>query len=218
MTKFFDAKVPLAKHKTIAVQIAAESEAEAIALATNEAVAKEPQFSPVGEVSLTLIGESDVKVGARVVHRLFGAGVVEQMVPSGPNGGFRFRIAFDKGDTKEIQGPGAVLRPEELADHDPRNLPNYKAGFNWKRNGQTLELIGTAINTSDRVDPALLEVLIWCRENIKDSFKYAVDVKHRALLNDELTGIHHVPHLTYTVTLSFDSDVSLTRFFMVWKD
>lgn len=218
MTKFFDAKVALVKHKTIAVQIAAESDAEAIALATSAAVAKEPQFSPVGNVDLTLVGESDIKVGSRVVHRLFGAGVVEQMVPSGPNGGFRFTIAFDKGDTKNIQGPGAVLRPEELADHDPSSFPNYKATFSWKRNGQTLEVAGTAINTRDRVDPALFDVLIWCRENIEDGFKSTVDVKYQALVNDESTGIHHVPHLTYTVTLTFNSEVSLTRFFMMWKD
>lgn len=129
MTKFYDAKVALVHHKIIRVQIAADSEAEAIALATNAATAKEPQFSPTGKVDLKLIGESDIKVGSRVVHRIFGAGVVQQMVPSGPNGGFIFTIKFDKGESKNIHGPGAVLRPEQLADHDPSSYPNYKAAL-----------------------------------------------------------------------------------------
>ena len=127
MTKFYDAKVDLVHRKTIAVQIAADSEVEATALAKKAANAKEPQFSPTGKVDLKLIGESDINVGSRVFHRIFGAGVVQQMFPSGSNGGFTFTIKFDKGEPKNIHGPGAVLRPEELADHDPRSYPNYKA-------------------------------------------------------------------------------------------
>ncbi len=218
MTKFFDAKVDLVRHKTIAVQIAAESEAEATTLATNAAIAKEPQFSPTGKIALKLVGESELKVGSRVVHRLFGAGIVEQVAPSAPNGGFSFTIKFDKGETKNIHGPGAVLRPEELADHDPRSYPNYKATFRWDRIGEALEVVGTAINTRDRIDPALFEVLMWCRENIKDGYKSTVEVKYGALLNDEATGIHHGPHMTYTAKLTFNSEDSLTRFFLMWKD
>lgn len=218
MTKFFDARVDLVNHKTIAVQIAAESEAEATALATNAAVAKEPQFSPTGKVVLKLVGESDIKVGSRVFHRLFGGGVVERMVPSTPNGSSSFTIKFDKGEAKNINGPGAVLRPEELADHDPRSYPNYRAAFRWKRIGDTFEVVGTATNTRDRVDPALFEVLMWCRENIKDGHKSAVEVKYGALVNDEATGIHHGPHMTYTAKLTFSSGDSLTRFFLMWKD
>lgn len=218
MTKFFDAKVDLVSHKTIAVQIAAESETEATALAAKAAAAKEPQFSPTGKIALKLVGESEIKVGSRVFHRLFGAGIVEQVAPTAPNGGFNFTIKFDKGETKCIHGPGAVLRPEELADHDPRSYPNYKATFRWDRIGDTLEVVGTAMNTRDRVDPALFEVLMWCRENIKDGNKSTVEVKYGALLNDEATGIHHWPHMTYTAKLTFNSEDSLTRFFLMWND
>lgn len=218
MTKFYDAKVDLVHHKIIPVQIAADSEAEATALATNAATAKEPQFSPTGRVDLKLIGESDIKVGSRVVHRIFGAGDVQQMVPSGPNGGFIFTIKFDKGEPKNIHGPGAVLRPEELADHDPSSYPNYKVALRWERTGDTLEVVGTAINTRDRVDPALFEVLMWCRDNVKDGHKSTVEVKYGAFIDDEATGIHHVPHMTYTATLTFNSEDSLRRFFLMWKD
>lgn len=218
MTKFFDATVDLVSHKTIAVQIAAESETEATALAENAAVAKEPQFAPTGKIALRLVGESEIKVGSRVFHRLFGAGIVEQVAPSAPNGCFNFTIKFDKGETKNIHGPGAVLRPEELANHDPRSYPNYKATFRWDRIGGTLEVVGTAINTRDRVDPALFEVLMWCRENIKDGNKSTVEVKYVALLNDKETAIHHSPHMTYTAKLTFNSEESLTRFFLMWKD
>ena len=58
MTKFYDAKVDLVHHKTIAVQIAADSEAEATTLATNAAIAKEPQFSPTGKVDRGAYGRS----------------------------------------------------------------------------------------------------------------------------------------------------------------
>lgn len=217
MTKFFDAKVDLVSRKIIAVQIAAESETEATALAVNAAIAKEPQFSPTGNIDLKLVGESEIMVGSRVFHRIFGAGIVERMAPSTPNGSFAFTIKFDKGETKNIHGPGAVLRPEELADHDPRSYPNYKATFRWNRIGDKLEVVGTAINTRDRVDPALFEVLMWCRENIKDEYKSAVEVKYGVLINDEATGIHHVPHMTYTATLTFNSEDSLTRFVLMWK-
>lgn len=218
MTKFFDARVELVRRKTIAVQIAAESESEATALAASAAVAKEPEFSPTGEVDLKLVGEGEIKVGSRVFHRLFGAGIVEQVVPSAPSGGFSFRIKFDNGDTKNIHGPSAVLRPEELANHDPLSYPNYKATFRWDRIGDTLEVVGTAMNTRDRVDPALFEVLMWCRENIKDGNKSTVEVKYGALVNDEGTGIHHGPHMTYKAKLTFNSRESLTRFLLMWKD
>lgn len=50
MAKFFEATVDLVRHKTIAVQIAAESETEAIALAANAAAVKDALklFCPVG--------------------------------------------------------------------------------------------------------------------------------------------------------------------------
>ena len=218
MTKFYDAKVYLVHHKTIPVQIAADSESEVSALATDAATAKEPQFSPTGKVDLKIIGECDIKVGSRVCHRIFGAGVVQQMVPSGPNGRFIFTIKFDKGEPKNIYGPGTVLRPEELADHDPSSYPNYKAALRWERTGDTLEVVGTAINTRDRVDPALFEVLMWCRDNVKDGHKSSVEVKCGALINDEATGIQHGPHMTYTAKLTFNSEDSLTRFILMWKD
>jgi hypothetical protein len=217
MTKFFDARVELVRRKTTAVQIAAESESEATALAASAAVAKEPEFSPTGKVDLKLVGESEIKVGSRVFHRLFGAGIVEQVAPSAPSG-FSFTIKFDKGETKNIHGPGAVLRPEELADHDPRSYPNYKATFRWDRIGDTLDVVGTATNTRDRVDPALFEVLMWCRENIEDGNKSTVEVKYEASINDEATGIHHWPHMTYKAKITFSSGDSLTRFLLMWKD
>lgn len=99
-----------------------------------------------------------------------------------------------------------------------QSYPNYKASFRWDRVGGRREIVGTAINTRDRVDPALFEVLIWCRENIKDGNKPAVEVKCVALLNDEETRIHHWPHMTYTAKLTFNSEDSLTRFILMWKD
>ncbi|MCY1234981.1 hypothetical protein D3C86_1874850 [compost metagenome] len=114
MTKYFNAKVQVFQTKTVLVQVAASNEADAVELAKSQALLKEPEFT-AHNVSLTLVGESELGVGLRVVHRVFGAGVIEQLYPQGPANSFRMRIKFDRGDTKDIHGPGTVLWPEGMA-------------------------------------------------------------------------------------------------------
>ena len=118
MTKYFNAKVQVIQTRTVHVQVAADSEAAAAGLAKAQARLKEPGFS-VQDVSLSLVGESDLEVGSRVVHRLFGAGVIESLYSEGNPGQFRMQIKFDRGDTKHIHGPGAVIRPERMDEPRP---------------------------------------------------------------------------------------------------
>ena len=117
MTKYFNAKVQVVQTRTVHVQVAADSEAAAAELAKAQARLKEPGFS-VQDVSLSLVGESDLGVGSRVV-RLFGAGVIESLYSEGTPDQFRMQIKFDRGDTKHIHGPGAVIRPEGIAEPTP---------------------------------------------------------------------------------------------------
>lgn len=118
MTKYFNAKVQVVQTRIIHVQVAADSEAAAAELAKAQARLKEPGFS-VQDVSLSLVGESDLGVGSRVVHRLFGAGVIESLYSKVMPDQFRMQIKFDRGDTKHIHGPGAVIRPEGIAEPMP---------------------------------------------------------------------------------------------------
>lgn len=118
MTKYFNAKVQVVQTRTVHVQVAADSEAAAAELARAQARLKEPGFS-VQNVSLSLVGESDLVVGSRVVHRLFGAGVIESLYSDGGSNKFRMQIKFDRGDTKYIHGLGAVIRPEGLVELEP---------------------------------------------------------------------------------------------------
>lgn len=115
MTKYFNAKVKVVQTKTVDVQVAADSEVAAAELASAQASLKVPGFS-VQDVSLSLVGESDLGVGSRVVHRLFGAGVIESLYAEGNPGQFRMQIKFDRGGIKHIHGPGAVIRPEGMAE------------------------------------------------------------------------------------------------------
>ena len=112
MTKYFNAKVQVIQKRCVHVQVAADSEVTAAELARAQARLKEPGFS-VQDVSLSLVGESDLGVSSRVVHRLFGAGVIESLYCEGKPGQFRMQIKFDRGDTKHIHGPGAVIRLEK---------------------------------------------------------------------------------------------------------
>ena len=121
MTKYFNAKVQVVQTRTVHVQVAADSEAAAAELAKAQSRLKEPGFS-VQDVSLSLVGESDLGVGSRVVHRLFGAGVIESLYSEGKPGQFRMQIKFDRGDTKHIHGPGAVIRPECMAEPQPSEV------------------------------------------------------------------------------------------------
>jgi hypothetical protein len=113
MTKYFNAKVQLIQTKTVLVQVAADNEADAIELAKAQARSRAPEFTAHG-VSLTLVGESELGVGSRVVHKTFGPGVIEQLHPDGLQNSFRMQIKFDRGDTKHIHGPGAFIRPEGM--------------------------------------------------------------------------------------------------------
>lgn len=115
MTKYFNAKVEVVQTKTIHVQVAADSEADAIKQAEEKAEVKELGFY-ARDVQLTFVGESEMEVGDRVVHSIFGAGALEALFPNGPGSGFRVRVKFDRGGTKEIHGPSGVLRPESLAN------------------------------------------------------------------------------------------------------
>lgn len=118
MTKYFNAKVQVIQTRTVHVQVAADSEVTAAELAMTQARLKEPGFS-VQDVSLSLVGESDLGVGSRVVHRLFGAGVIESLYSEVTPGEFRMQIKFDRGETKHIHGPGAVIRPEGMPESTP---------------------------------------------------------------------------------------------------
>lgn len=93
MTKYFNAKVQVVQTRTVHVQVAADSEAAAAELARAQARLKEPGFS-VQDVSLSLVGESDLGVGSRVVHRLFGAGVIESLYSEGKLGQFRCKLSL----------------------------------------------------------------------------------------------------------------------------
>lgn len=115
MTKYFNAKVQVIQTRTVHVQVAADSEVAAAELARAQARLKEPGFS-VQDVSLSLVGESDLGVGSRVVHRLFGAGVIESFESEGQPSQFRMQIKFDRGDTQRIHGPGAAIRLEGMTE------------------------------------------------------------------------------------------------------
>jgi len=116
MTKYFSAKVELIQTKTVWVQVSGD-EASATALARDQAQLKEPGFS-ANSVELKLVGESELEVGSRVFHRIFGPGIIESLSPNGDGQTFRMRIKFDRGDTKDIAGPGSVVRPESLASDE----------------------------------------------------------------------------------------------------
>lgn len=113
MTKFFNAKVEVQLTKTVLVQVSAQTETEAIELAKVQARLKEPGFS-IHKIGLTLLNECELGVGSRVVHKIFGAGVIEQMYAMGGTAEFSMQIRFDTGDTKRIHGPGAFIRPEGI--------------------------------------------------------------------------------------------------------
>lgn len=113
MTKFFTAEVELQLTKTVHVQVAADNESAATELAKGQALLKEPGFS-VQKVCLTLAGESELGVGSRVEHKIFGPGIIEEMYASSSDK-LIMQIRFDRGDTKRIHGPGAFIRPEGMA-------------------------------------------------------------------------------------------------------
>lgn len=115
MTKYFNAMVQVIQTKTVQVQVAADSESEAIEIARRQARLNEPGYS-AGEVTLTLLGETELRVGSRVVHRIFGPGVIEMLVAEEPGNSFRMQIKFDRGDIKHVHGPGTVIRPEGLTE------------------------------------------------------------------------------------------------------
>jgi hypothetical protein len=117
LTKYFNAQVAVVQAKTIRVQVAAENEAEAIARAKETALVKEPGFRAT-DVQLEFVGQSQMEVGLRVVHSIFGPGQIEALYPTsaGPQGNmsFRIKVKFDRGDTKEIHAPHSSLRPESF--------------------------------------------------------------------------------------------------------
>ncbi len=118
MTKYFNTKVQVIQTRTVHVQVAADSEVAAAELSRTQARLKEPGFS-VQYVSLSLVEESALGVGTCVVHRLFGAGVIENLYSEGTLGQFRKQMKFDRGDAKHICGPGAIIRPEGMTELQP---------------------------------------------------------------------------------------------------
>lgn len=116
MTKYFNAKVELVQTKTVWVQVSGD-EASATDLAKKQAQLKEPGFH-AKSVELKFVGESELEVGSRVVHRIFGPGAIESLFPNGDGQTFRMRIKFDRGDTKDISGPGSAVRPESLVSSE----------------------------------------------------------------------------------------------------
>lgn len=100
--------------KKVVVQVAADNEAGASELAKTQALLNQSGFS-VQRVDLTLVGESALGVGSRVVHKIFGPGVIEEMYADVGTDKFTMQIRFDRGDTKRIHGPGAFVWPEGMA-------------------------------------------------------------------------------------------------------
>jgi hypothetical protein len=114
LTKYFKAQVELSQ--TVTVEVAADNESEGKARAREAALLKVPN-TRAGDVQLEFIGESDLRIGMRMVHSLFGPGEVLELTRStGPGGGFDFtiKIKFDRGDTKDIHGPSGFLQPESF--------------------------------------------------------------------------------------------------------
>lgn len=105
--------VVVVQTKTVRVQVAVETEAEAFEQARAVAQLKEPGFS-ARDVRLEFVGESTLEVGTRVVHTIFGGGEIEALTPVGGDNAFRVTVRFDTGDTKTIHGPKHFLRPEDL--------------------------------------------------------------------------------------------------------
>jgi hypothetical protein len=163
------------------------------------------------------VGETTLTVGSRVHHRLFGGGVVENLQPAS-NGDFIFTIKFDKKGAMDVLGPREVLRPEEMADHDPRNLPHYRVGFGWKRKPDTLEVVGKAMNTKERIDPTVFDVLKWCFEHAPLECKPHFVITQQVTINDDSTGVHHNPMVTYDATLAFMNEEALNRFLLMFTD
>lgn len=114
MTKFFSAQVEVQLTKTVVVQVSAENEADAAEMARSQARLKDPAFT-IQKVVLTLLGESQLSVGSRVVHKIFGPGIIEKMQAVSSNNEFTMQIRFDTGDIKRITGPGPFIRPESIA-------------------------------------------------------------------------------------------------------
>ncbi len=54
------------------------------------------------------MGESELGVGSRVVHKIFCPGIIEEMHASDVEI-LIMQIRFDRGDTKRIHGPGAFI-------------------------------------------------------------------------------------------------------------
>jgi hypothetical protein len=114
LTKYFKAQVEI--RQTVTVEVAADSEVEAKARAKEIALQKVPN-TRAGDVQLEFLGESDMHVGMRVVHSIFGPGVVEEFDKAGGVKGavtFMVKVKFDRGDTKQIHHPHASLKPESF--------------------------------------------------------------------------------------------------------
>ena len=109
MTKFYSARVTVQQTITMTMQVGAETEKDAFAYAKKLAEYREPSFAVVG-IEMTLVGECDLGLGVRVVHRVFGPGSVEEIQPAGKE--FKILVAFDSGKTVWIAGPAADLQRE----------------------------------------------------------------------------------------------------------
>ncbi|MFC5497763.1 hypothetical protein ACFPOE_09475 [Caenimonas terrae] len=218
MTKFYDGQVEVVQLKAVPVQVPADSEEDAVQQAKNVAAAKEPEFRVTENVELRFVGEGDLGLGSRVVHSLMGTGVIEHAAPN-PNGGFNFRVRFDKGIIKDIVGPGEELRPEALVQtNGAPYIHHYIVRLKWERGPNKLELIGKAQNKKERVDPALLAALKWFREHTSDGFIKQIQITHSANLDNDGTGVTHFPLWSYEVSASFKSDEALNRFLLMMQD
>lgn len=117
MTKYFNARVEMIQKRTVWVQVAG-NEANAVAAARRQAELKAPDFRAT-TVELKYVGESELEAGSRVVHRIFGSGVIESV--HAESNGLIVTINFDRGDTKSIFETGSNIRPESLVgnEHSP---------------------------------------------------------------------------------------------------
>jgi hypothetical protein len=112
VTKYFRAKVEL--RQTVEFEVAAENEASARERAM-EIAAKKAPGTRAGHVELTLLGESQLAVGSRIQHALFGAGEITELTRltnADSEIGFVATVSFGSGDAKKLCLPHAAVKPE----------------------------------------------------------------------------------------------------------
>lgn len=107
--KFYKASVII--ETEVELNLQAEDDVSARNEASKLALAKSPNSSRILDVTLSLFGQTEFTVGAKVVHKLFGPGTIKDLKSSTMGNGDSTWVAtinFDRHDIKKI-----VLMPGE---------------------------------------------------------------------------------------------------------